>query len=124
LVHDIHLAGRSIALSIPGAVDGGEPSVAARRVAVAPRSCNGRAMAAEPTVDAPQRLATYGSGVADPREVDDALDLAIDRTIDAQDDFESLPPADKDAVPAAEVVVRRAEDVKDLADEAEEPKAK
>jgi hypothetical protein len=81
-------------------------------------------MAAEPSVDGPQRLATYGSGVADPREVDDALDLAIDRTIDAQDDFESLPPADKDAVPAAEVVVRRAEDVKDLADEAEEPKAK
>jgi hypothetical protein len=81
-------------------------------------------MAAEPSVDGPQRLATYGSCVADPREVDDALDLAIDRTIEAQDDFESLPPADKDAVPAAEVVVRRAEDVKDLADEAEEPKAK
>jgi hypothetical protein len=81
-------------------------------------------MAAEPTVGAPQRLATYGVSVADPREVDDALDLAIDRTIDAQDEFESLPTADKDAVPAAEVVVRRAEDVKDLADEAEKPKAK
>jgi hypothetical protein len=80
-------------------------------------------MAAEPTGDAPQRAEAYGVSVVDPREVDDALDLAIDRTIKAQDDFESLPPAAKDAVPAADVVVRRAEDVKELANEADKPKA-
>jgi len=73
--------------------------------------------------DAPQRTEAYGLPVAEPREIDDALDLAIDRTIDAQDEFESLPPADKDAVPAAEVVVHRAEDVKDLANEADKPDA-
>lgn len=61
--------------------------------------------------------------MAGPREVDDALDLAIDRTIDAQDDFEKLPAADPKALPKADVVVRRAEDVKTLADEAEKPDA-
>jgi hypothetical protein len=61
--------------------------------------------------------------VGDPREVDDALDLAIDRTIEAQDDFDSIPVEDKKAVPAADVVVRRAEDVKSLADEADDPKS-
>jgi hypothetical protein len=60
--------------------------------------------------------------VPDPREVDDALDLAIDRTIDAQEEFESVPPADPKAVPAADVVVHRAEDVTELAQE-ESPKA-
>jgi hypothetical protein len=30
--------------------------------------------------------------VTDPHEVDDALDLAIDRTIHAQDEFESTRP--------------------------------
>jgi hypothetical protein len=57
--------------------------------------------------------------VADPREVDDALDLAIDRTIDAQDHFEKVPLADPKALPKADKVVHRAEDVKTLADEAE-----
>jgi hypothetical protein len=57
--------------------------------------------------------------VTDPREVDDALDLAIDRTIRAQDEFESTEPVDPDAVPKATVVVHRAEDVKELAVEAD-----
>jgi hypothetical protein len=61
--------------------------------------------------------------VPDPREVDDALDLAIDRTIDAQDDFESIPVTDGKAIPAADKVVHRAEDVTSLADEAETPDA-
>ena len=55
-----------------------------------------------------------------PRDVDDALDLAIDRTIDAQEEFESTSPADPAAVPKAEVVVRRADDVSELAHEADE----
>ena len=59
--------------------------------------------------------------VTDPHEVDAALDLAIDRTIRAQDEFESTPPADPAAVPKAKVVVHRAEDVKELAREAEVP---
>jgi hypothetical protein len=62
--------------------------------------------------------------VADPREVDDALELAIDRTIAAQDEFKTVPVADPKAVPKAEVVVHRAEDVKELADEAEAPDPK
>jgi len=57
--------------------------------------------------------------VTDPHEVDDALDLAIDRTIRAQDEFGSTPPADPAAVPKATVVVHRAEDVKELARDAE-----
>jgi len=60
-------------------------------------------------------------GVTDPHEVDDALDLAIDRTIHAQDEFESTPPADPAAVPKARVVVHRAEDVSELAREADSP---
>jgi hypothetical protein len=58
--------------------------------------------------------------VTQPRDVDDALDLAIDRTIDAQEEFESTPPADAAAVPKADVVVRRADDVSELAHEADE----
>ncbi|HEX5824036.1 MAG TPA: hypothetical protein VFY18_06200 [Candidatus Limnocylindrales bacterium] len=61
--------------------------------------------------------------MADPREVDDALDLAINRTIDAQDDFESIPVADPEAIPAADTVIRRAEDVNALAIEPEGPNA-
>lgn len=57
--------------------------------------------------------------VTDPHDVDDALDLAIDRTIHAQDEFESTPPADPALVPKATVVVHRADDVKELAHEAE-----
>jgi hypothetical protein len=60
-------------------------------------------------------------GVTDAHEVDDALDLAIDRTIHAQDEFESTPPADPAAVPKAKVVVHRAEDVSELAREADSP---
>jgi len=59
--------------------------------------------------------------VTDPQDVDDALDLAIDRTIHAQDEFESTPPADPAAVPKAKVVVHRAEDVSELAREADRP---
>jgi hypothetical protein len=59
--------------------------------------------------------------VTDPHEVDDALDLAIDRTIHAQDEFESTQPADPAAVPKAKVVVHRAEDVSELAREADSP---
>ena len=73
--------------------------------------------------DNPKAPGMYFGFVAGPREVDDALDLAIDRTIDAQDDFEKLPAADPKALPKADVVVRRAEDVKTLADEAEKPEA-
>ena len=69
--------------------------------------------------DTPQARSTYCRYVADPREVDDALDLAIDRTIDAQDDFEKVPLADPKALPKADKVVHRAEDVKTLADEVE-----
>lgn len=58
-------------------------------------------------------------GVTDPRDVDDALDLAIDRTIHAQDEFESTEPVDPAAVPKARVVVHRADDVKELAVEAD-----
>jgi hypothetical protein len=57
--------------------------------------------------------------MTDPREVDDALDLAIDRTIHAQDEFKSTEPADPAAVPKAKVVVHRADDVKELAHEAD-----
>lgn len=69
--------------------------------------------------DTPQEAAAYRSPVAEPREVDDALDLAIDRTIDAQDDFEKVPVADPSALPKANKVVHRAEDVRTLADEAD-----
>jgi hypothetical protein len=57
--------------------------------------------------------------VTDPHDVDDALDLAIDRTIRAQDEFESTPPADPASIPKATVVVHRADDVKELAHDAE-----
>jgi hypothetical protein len=57
--------------------------------------------------------------VTDPREVDDALDLAIDRTIRAQDEFESTPLADPEVAPKSKVVVHRAEDVTELAREAD-----
>jgi hypothetical protein len=80
-------------------------------------------MTAETWGDNPQEGPTYRGVVAGPREVDDALDLAIDRTIDAQDDFEKLPAADPKALPKADVVVRRAEDVKTLANEADKPDA-
>ena len=69
--------------------------------------------------DTPQEAAAYSGPVAEPREVDDALDLAIDRTIDAQDDFEKVPVADPKALPKADKVVHRAEDVRTLADEAD-----
>lgn len=71
----------------------------------------------------PQEARAYPFVVAEPREIDDALDLAIDRTIDAQDDFEKVPVADPKALPRADVVVRRAEDVKTLANEAEKREA-
>jgi hypothetical protein len=61
--------------------------------------------------------------VTDPKEVDDALDLAIDRTIRAQDEFEATEPVDPAAVPKASVVVRRAEDVNELAREADVARA-
>ena len=71
----------------------------------------------------PQWPSPDASRVTDPRDVDDALDLAIDRTIEAQDEFESTPVTEPDAVPAADKVVHRAEDVSALADEAEAPDA-
>jgi hypothetical protein len=61
--------------------------------------------------------------VTDPNEVDDALELAIDRTIRAQDEFESTESVDPAAVPKASVVVRRAEDVDELAREADVARA-
>ena len=64
---------------------------------------------------------TYLGLVVGPREVDDALDLAIDRTIGAQDDFRKVPVADPKALPKADKVVHRAEDVRTLADEADKP---
>jgi hypothetical protein len=57
--------------------------------------------------------------VTDPRDVDDALDLAIDRTIEAQDKFGSTPPEDPEAAPKAKVVVHRAEDMTELARDVE-----
>ena len=71
----------------------------------------------------PQCPNTDASRVTKPRDVDDALDLAIDRTIEAQDTFESIPATEPKAVPAADKVVHRAEDMTALADEAEAPKA-
>ena len=100
-----------------------ERQIAGHRVAFACRSCNDRAMTAAGASGNPQPPAAYVEHVAGPREVDDALDLAIDRTIDAQDDFEKLPAADPKALPKADVVVRRAEDVKTLANEADKPDA-
>lgn len=93
-------------------------------VPIACRCCNGDATAGEGSVGAPQRHPADDDPVAKPGEVDDALDLAIDRTIRAQDDFESIPPVDRKAVPAADKVVRRAEDVTSLADEADKPDAR
>jgi hypothetical protein len=94
---------------------------------VSPSFRNGSAMAVTSrvrrTVPPPQRRRPDAGCVADPREVDDALELAIDRTIAAQDEFETVPVADPRAVPKAEKVVHRAEDVKELADEAEAPYA-
>jgi hypothetical protein len=72
---------------------------------------------------APQCPAADDRPMPKPRDVDDALDLAIDRTIRAQDDFESTPATDEHAVPAADKVVHRAEDVRSLADEADKPEA-
>ena len=80
-------------------------------------------MAASPGSDTPQARWTYRGLVAEPREVDDALNLAIDRTIDAQDDFEKVPVADPNAVPKADKVVHRAEDVRTLAEEADKREA-
>ena len=71
----------------------------------------------------PQCPNTDACRVTEPRDVDDALDLAIDRTMEAQDSFESIPATEARAVPAADKVVHRAEDVTALADEAEAPKA-
>jgi hypothetical protein len=78
-------------------------------------------MAREPSVGAPQWRPADDRPMPEPREVDDALDLAIDRTIRAQDDFEKVPLADPKALPKADRVVHRAEDVRTLADEADKP---
>ena len=59
--------------------------------------------------------------MTNPRDVDDALDLAIDRTKAAQDTYDSIPVTRPEALPAADKVVHRAEDVNSLADEAENP---
>lgn len=56
----------------------------------------------------------------DPEAVDEALELAIERTIAAQDKFETTPLTAPEIVPAAETVVHRAEDLTVLADEADE----
>lgn len=56
----------------------------------------------------------------DPEAVDEALELAIERTIEAQDRYETTPLTAPEIVPVAEAVVRRAEDLTVLADEAEE----
>lgn len=58
--------------------------------------------------------------VEDAQDVDDALELAIERTIAAQYTFEATPLSAPDVVPAADTVVHRAEDVHVLADEADE----
>jgi hypothetical protein len=78
-------------------------------------------MPGDPRARWPQWLNPDASRVTDPRDVDDALDLAIDRTIEAQDKFDSIPVTEPKAVPAADKVVHRAEDVTALADEAETP---
>ena len=88
-----------------------------------PRCCKGRDMRLGREARRVQWAKPDASRVTDPRDVDDALDLAIDRTIEAQDKFESIPATEPDAVPAADKVVHRAEDVTALADEAETPKA-
>jgi hypothetical protein len=87
------------------------------------RSCKGREMPTALWARWPQWRNPDDSRVTDPRDVDDALDLAIDRTKAAQDTFESIPVSEPRAVPAADKVVHRAEDVTALADEAEPPKA-
>lgn len=55
----------------------------------------------------------------DPHHVDDALELAIERTIAAQDTFEATPLSAPEVVPAAHAVVRRADDVRALAEGAD-----
>ena len=54
-----------------------DPDSIRARQSARDRSCNGRAMAAAALRDNPQARSTYRRHVADPREVDDALDLAI-----------------------------------------------
>lgn len=51
----------------------------------------------------------------DPEAVDEALELAIERTIAAQGTFETTPLTAPEVVPVAETVVRRAEDLTVLA---------
>jgi len=92
------------------------------RMPFACRSCKGREMRLWPEARCAQWANPDACLVTDPRDVDDALDLAIDRTIEAQDKFEAIPVTEPDAVPAADKVVHRAEDVTSLADEAETPK--
>jgi len=56
----------------------------------------------------------------DPEAVDEALELAIERTIAAQDTFETTPLTAPEIVPVAETVVHRAEDLTVLAEEADQ----
>jgi hypothetical protein len=55
--------------------------------------------------------------MTDRRPVDDAMDLAIERTVQAEKTFEVTPVEDPRAIPAADVVVHRADDVHALAGE-------
>ena len=53
----------------------------------------------------------------DNRPVDEAIELAATRTLEAQEDFLEVPPEDVEALPRVARVERRAEDLDALASE-------
>jgi hypothetical protein len=55
------------------------------------------------------------------RPVDEAIELAAQRTRDAQEDFLEVPPEDEEALRRVVKVERRAEDLETLASEPDQP---
>jgi hypothetical protein len=55
------------------------------------------------------------------RPVDDAIELAANRTREAQEDFLEVPPQDDEALPRVVRVERRADDLETLASEPDQP---
>ena len=57
----------------------------------------------------------------DTRFLDDAIELAAERTIKAQEDFLEVEPEDEEALPRVVKVEHRAEDLEALASEPDSP---
>ena len=57
----------------------------------------------------------------DSRPVDEAIELAATRTLEAQEDFLEVPPEDDEALPRVVRVERRAEDLEALASDPDLP---